>query len=149
MDHQEIHLAALKRILCMVRHTLDYSIQLCSSFTSSLVAYLDADWACCPTIHRYTLGYYIFLGNNLLSWSSKWQYTLSRSSADVEYHGVANAMIDTFWSRNLLHELRSPLHSTTIVYCDNVSAIYLSSNLVHHQCTKHNEIDIHFLVENV
>ncbi|GJS10394.1 ribonuclease H-like domain-containing protein [Tanacetum coccineum] len=90
-------------------------------------------------------GYCVFLGNNLLSWSSKRQVTLSRSSAKAEYRGVANAVAETCWLRNLLRELHTPLSTATLVYCDNVSAVYLSSNPVQHQRTKHIEIDIHFL----
>ncbi|GKE02398.1 ribonuclease H-like domain-containing protein, partial [Tanacetum coccineum] len=86
-----------------------------------------------------------FLGNNLLSWSSKRQFTLSRSSAEAEYRGVANAVAETCWLRNLLRELHTPLATATLVYCDNVSAVYLSSNPVQHQRTKHIEIDIHFV----
>ncbi|GKG57568.1 ribonuclease H-like domain-containing protein, partial [Tanacetum coccineum] len=54
------------------------------------MAYSDADWAGCPAIRRSTSGYCVFLGNNLLSRSSKRQHTLSRSSAEAEYQGVAN-----------------------------------------------------------
>jgi hypothetical protein len=49
----------------------------------------------------------------------------------------------------LLHELHNPLQRATLVYCDNVSAIYLSTNLVQHQHTKHVEIDLHFVRERV
>ncbi|GJX50953.1 ribonuclease H-like domain-containing protein [Tanacetum coccineum] len=77
--------------------------------------------------------------------SSKCQLTLSRSSIEVEYHGVANAVSETCWLRNLLYELHTPLSSATLVYCDNVSPVYLSSNPVQHQRTKHIEIDIHFV----
>nr|GFA71384.1 ribonuclease H-like domain-containing protein [Tanacetum cinerariifolium] len=105
----------------------------------------DADWAGCPTTWRSTLGYYVFLRNNLLSWSSKRQPTLSRFSTKAEYRGVANAVVETCWSRNLLRELHNPFSSPTLVYCDNVSAVYLSCNLVQHQRTKHIEIDIHFV----
>ncbi|GKC98981.1 ribonuclease H-like domain-containing protein, partial [Tanacetum coccineum] len=80
-----------------------------------------------------------------LSWSAKRQPTLSQSSAEAEYRGVANAVAETCWLRNLLRELHTPLSSATLVYCDNVSAVYLSCNLVQHQRTKHIEIDIHFV----
>nr|GEW77341.1 NBS-containing resistance-like protein [Tanacetum cinerariifolium] len=86
-----------------------------------------------------------FLGDNLLSWSSKHQQTLSRSSAEAEYRGVANVVAKTTWLRNLLHELHSPLSSATLVYYDNFNAIYLFTNPVQHQRTKHIEIDIHFV----
>ncbi|GKC24621.1 ribonuclease H-like domain-containing protein, partial [Tanacetum coccineum] len=144
-DPREPHFSALKRILRYVRGTLTSGLQLYSSTTSSLVAYSDADWAGCPTTRRSTSGYCVFLGNNLLSWSSKRQFTLSRSSAEAEYRGVANAVAETCWLRNLLRELHTPLSTATIVYCDNVSAVYLSSNPVQHQRTKHIEIDIHFV----
>ncbi|GJX34124.1 high affinity nitrate transporter 2.6-like protein [Tanacetum coccineum] len=89
-DPREPHLSALKRILRYVRGTLSYGLQLYSSTTSSLVAYSDADWAGYPTTRRSTSGYCVFLGNNLLSWSSKGQFTLSRSCAEAEYRVVAN-----------------------------------------------------------
>ncbi|GKA93392.1 ribonuclease H-like domain-containing protein [Tanacetum coccineum] len=123
----------------------DISYVLFSSSTTDLVAYSDADLAGCPTTRRSTSGYCVFLGNNLLSWSSKRQPTLSRSSAEAEYRGVANVVAETCWLRNLLRELHSPLSSATLVYCDNVSAVYLSCNPVQHQRTKHIEIDIHFV----
>ncbi|GKC02995.1 ribonuclease H-like domain-containing protein [Tanacetum coccineum] len=112
-----------------------------SSSTTDLVAYSDADWAGCPTTRCSTSGYCVFLGNNLLSWSSKRQPTLSRSSTEAEYRGVA----ETCWLHNLLRELHTPLSSATFVYSDNVSDVYLSCNPVQHQRTKHIEIDIHFV----
>nr|GEW99739.1 ribonuclease H-like domain-containing protein [Tanacetum cinerariifolium] len=78
----------------------------------------------CPTTRRSTSGYCVFLGNNLLSRSSKRQPTLSRFSAEAEYRGVANAVAETCWIRNLLRELHTPLSSATIVYCDNYADIF-------------------------
>nr|GEW70735.1 ribonuclease H-like domain-containing protein [Tanacetum cinerariifolium] len=144
-DPRESYLSALKRILRYVRGTLNYGLQLFSSSTTSLVSYSDADWAGCPTTRRFTSGYCMFLGNNLLSLSVKRQPTLSRSNAEAEYRGVANAIAETCWLRNLLRELHTPLSSATLVYCDNVCVVYLSSNSVQHQRTKHIEIDIHFV----
>ncbi|GJX23743.1 ribonuclease H-like domain-containing protein [Tanacetum coccineum] len=139
------HFLDLKRVLRYVRGTLDYGLQLFSSSTTDLVAYSDADWAGCPTARSSTSGYCVFLGNNLLSWSFKRQSTLSRFNAEAEYHGVANAVAETCWLRNLLRELHTPLSSATLVYCDNVSAVYLSCNPIQHQRTKHIKIHIHFV----
>lgn len=148
-DPREPHLHALKRILRYVRGTLDYGLQLHPSSTTGLIAYSDADWGGCPSTRRSTSGYCVFLGDNLLSWSSKRKPTVSRSSAEAEYRGVANAVAETCWLRNLLRELQSPLAKATIVYCDNVSSVYLSSNPVQHQRTKHIEMDIHFVRDKV
>ncbi|GJX14422.1 ribonuclease H-like domain-containing protein [Tanacetum coccineum] len=82
-----------------------------------MVGYTDADWAGCP----------------------------STCSAEAEYRGVANVVAETAWLCNLLHELHSPLSTTTLVYCDNVSVVYMSANPVQHQRTKHIEIEIHFI----
>ncbi|GJT90366.1 ribonuclease H-like domain-containing protein [Tanacetum coccineum] len=123
-DPREPHFSALKRILRYVRGTLDYGLQLFSSSTTNLVAYSDADWAGCPTTRRSTSGYCVFLGNNLLS---KRQPTLSRSSAEAEYRGVANAVAETCWLQNILRELHTPLSSATLVYCDNVRVLHVPS----------------------
>ncbi|GJT19073.1 ribonuclease H-like domain-containing protein [Tanacetum coccineum] len=119
-------------ILQYVQGTLDYGLQLFSSSTTDLVAYSDADWAGCPTTRRSTSGYCVFFGNNLLSWSSKHQPMLSRSSAKAEYRGVANSVAKTCWLLNLLRELHTPLSSPMLVYSDNVSVVYLSCNPVQH-----------------
>ncbi|GJS46767.1 ribonuclease H-like domain-containing protein [Tanacetum coccineum] len=139
-------LASSLQYLTFTRPDISYAVQqLFSSSPTDLVAYSDADWAGCPTTCRSTLGYCVFLGNNLLSWSFKRQPTLSQSSAEADYRGVTNAVAETCWLRNLLRELHNPLSSAKLVYCDNVSVIYLSYNPVQHQRTKHIEIDIHFV----
>ncbi|GJX55341.1 ribonuclease H-like domain-containing protein [Tanacetum coccineum] len=126
-DPRDPHFTALKRILRYVRGTIDHDF----SFMS-------------------TSGYCVFLGDKLLSWSAtRRQVTLSRSSDEAEYRGVANVVAGTAWIRNLFLELHTPLFTATLVYCDNVSAVYLSTNPVQHQRTKHIEIDIHFVREYV
>nr|GEZ20757.1 ribonuclease H-like domain-containing protein [Tanacetum cinerariifolium] len=101
-DSLKPHYLALKRILWYVRGNLDYGLQLFSSSTTDLVAYYDTDWVGCPSTRSLTLGYCVFLGNKLLSWSSKRHPMLSRSNSEVEYHVVANAVTETCWLRNLL-----------------------------------------------
>nr|GEX02984.1 protein kinase-like domain-containing protein [Tanacetum cinerariifolium] len=104
-DPREPHLNAIKCVLRYLRGTTDLRLQLFRSTTSQLIAYSDADWAGYPAMCRSTFGYCVFLGDNLLTWSSKRQDTLSRSSAEAEYHRVANAVAETSWIRNLLREL--------------------------------------------
>ncbi|GJU55213.1 ribonuclease H-like domain-containing protein [Tanacetum coccineum] len=144
-DPREPHFAALKRILRYVRGTMDFGLHLYFSATTLLVVYIDADWADCPSTRMSTLGYCVFLRDNLLSWSTKRQHTIFRSSAEAEYRGVANVVAETTWVHNLLRELHSPLMTATLVYCDNVGAVYRSTNPVQHQRTKHIEFDINFV----
>nr|GEU79872.1 ribonuclease H-like domain-containing protein [Tanacetum cinerariifolium] len=144
-DPRDPNFIALKRIFCYVRGTLDYGLQLHVSSTAQLSAYTDADWAGSHVTRRSTSGHCVFFGNNLLSWSAKRHVTLSRSSAEAEYRGVANVVAETVWIRNLLCELHTPLFTATLVYCDNFNAVYMSANPVQHQRTKHIETDIHFV----
>jgi hypothetical protein len=91
----------------------------------------------------------VFLGDNLISWSSKRQNIISRSSADAEYHVVTNSVAKACWLRLLLQELHAPLSNSTLIYCGNISVVYLSTNLIQHQRIKHVEIDLHFVREHV
>jgi hypothetical protein len=70
----------------------------------------------------------VFLDTNLVSWSSKRHNVVSRSSAEAVTNGVAEAC----WLRQLLQELHAPLTKSTLVYCDNVSAVYLSTDPIQH-----------------
>ncbi|KAL8103658.1 hypothetical protein AgCh_028016 [Apium graveolens] len=148
-EPRDPHFAFLKRIIRYLQGTIDYGIRIGKTNTHSLVAYSDADWGGCPDSRRSTSGYCVFLGDNLISWSSKRQPTISRSSAKAEYRGVANAAAEATWLRNLLLELHVPLRQASVIFCDNVSAVYMSDNPVQHQRTKHIEIDIHFVREKV
>jgi hypothetical protein len=150
MHHpREPHFLLIKRILCYLEGTLDLGLVLHASSTHNLVAYLDADWVGCPDTRRSTSGYCIFFGDNLISWSSRRQPTVSHSSAEAKYCDVATAVAETCWVHNLLLELCIPLESAMFVYCDNVSAVYMSANPVQHKRTKHIELDIHFVQEKV
>jgi hypothetical protein len=146
---REPHLTAMKRVLRYLRGTIDFGFLLRRSSATELRVYSDADWTGCPDTRRSTSGYAFFLGDSLVSLSSKRQPVVSCSSAEAEYCAVANGVAKATWLRQLLQELHSPLARSTLVFCDNVSAVYLSTNPVQHQRTKHVEIDLHFVCERV
>jgi hypothetical protein len=143
------HCSMLKRVLRYLQGTATLGLHLLASTAPTITAYTDADWAGCPDTRRSTSGFAVFLGDSLVSWSSKRQTTVSRSSAEAEYRGVANAVSECTWLRHLLRELHYDATKATIVYCDNISSVYMARNPVHHRRTKHIEIDIHFVREKV
>jgi hypothetical protein len=91
----------------------------------------------------------VYLGDSLVSWSSKRQPTVSRSSAEAEYRAVTNAAAECIWLRQLLGELHYDISKAMVLFCDNISAVYMSINPIHHKRTKHIELDIHFVRERV
>ena len=148
-DPRECHQSLIKRALRYVRGSTNHGLWLTASSSLTLRAYTDADWAGCPDTRRSTSGFCVYIGDSLVSWSSKRQAIVSRSSAEAEYRGVANVVAECIWLRQLLGELLYPVRSATLVYCDNISAVYMAANPVHHRRTKHVELDIHFVRERV
>ena len=94
-------------------------------------------------------GFCAFRGTHLISWKSKKQAVVSRSSAEAEYRVLALGTCEITWLRSILGELGFPVTSPSILYCDNRSAIQLTSESVLHERTKNVEIDVHFLWEKV
>jgi histone deacetylase 1/2 len=86
------HLALEKRVLWYLRGTMDFGLHLRASSSTSLMAYSSADWAGCPDSRRSTSGYCVYYGDSHISWSSKHQTTVSRSSAEAEHLAVAHAV---------------------------------------------------------
>ena len=115
----------------------------------ALHAFCDADWAGNPDDRRSSTGYGIFIGQCLVSWSSKKQPIVSRSSTEAEYRGLALTTADVYWIRMLLRELHISLSSPLTLWCDNLSAISLASNPIFHARTEHIEIDYYFIREKV
>lgn len=98
---------------------------------------------------RSTTSLAVFLGNNPISWSSKKQQTVSRSSTEAEYLALSSTSAKIDWIKQLLEFLQVLFSSTPILLCDNLSAIALAFNPVQHQYTKHIEVDVHSVRERV
>jgi hypothetical protein len=101
-DPRDAHFQLIKRILRYVQGTSHFGLKIHRASSLDLIAYSDADWAGCPDTRKSTSGFCVFLGDNLISWSSKCQPTVSRSSAEAEYHAVANCIAESCWLRQLL-----------------------------------------------
>ena len=110
--------------------TRTHVLHLHRSHALDIVAYSEADWAGIPNTRRSTSDYTVFLGDTLISWSSKCQATVCRSSAEAEYRVVANIVAECCWLRQLLGELRIDVPKATVVYCDNISSVYMAANPV-------------------
>lgn len=98
---------------------------------------------------RSTSGYCVFVGGNLVSWRSKKQAMVARSTAEAEYRAMALSLSEMLWMRSLLTELRVLRSDTVMLHCDNKSAINIGNNLVQHDRTKHVEIDRFFIKEKI
>ena len=142
------HFIAVKRILRYLKGTATVGIQYHKG-SLDLKAFSDADWAGDPNDRRSTTGLVVFLGSNPISWSSKKQSTVSRSSTEAEYRALSFTAAEIDWIKQLLAFLHVHLSQPPVIFCDNLSAIALSFNPVQHQKTKHIEIDVHFVRERV
>ncbi|KAL2945484.1 Retrovirus-related Pol polyprotein from transposon TNT 1-94 [Bienertia sinuspersici] len=143
------HLQAAKRIFRYLSGTCDQGILLASSSAVKLTAYCDSDWAGCPVTRRSTSGFCIMLGHSPLSWKSKRQSVVARSSAEAEYRSMAYTVCEIIWLKQLLHDLGLGHLNSVPLFCDNQAAIAISANPVYHEKTKHIAIDCHFIREKV
>ncbi|BBH04450.1 BURP domain-containing protein [Prunus dulcis] len=112
-----------------------------------VAGYTDADRAGSITDRRSTSGYCTFVGGNLVTWQSKKQNLVSRSSAEAEYRGMTHGVCKLLWIRRLLTELGFKPGKPMELHCDNKSAIDIAHNPVQHDQTKHVEVDRHFIKE--
>lgn len=148
-EPRDCHLALVKRILHYIQGTRHFGLQLNASSSPNLIAYSNADWARCTNIRCSTSGYCVYLGDSLISWSSKRQSTMSRSSTEAECRPVANAVAECGWIGQLVSNLHHSPAKATMVFWDNISADYMTGNPVHHVRTKHIELDVHFIRQKV
>ena len=114
-----------------------------------LIAYTDADWASDPDDRRSISGYYVYLGNNLVAWSSRKQGVVARSTAESKYRAMALCSAEITWISSLLAELELKVQGTPVILSDSTSAAGIAANPIYHLRTKHFEIDLHFIRDKV
>jgi hypothetical protein len=131
------HWCTVKRILHFLKHTIDSAFLIRPSSSTLVSAFSDANW------------FAVFLGPNLISWCAKKKKTISKSSTEAEYKAMADATAEVMWVQTVLRELGVPCPRSTRLWCDNMEAKYLASNLIFHGRMKHMEVDYHFIGDRV
>ena len=139
------HWQAVRRVLRYLSGTLNHGIYLQKQKLPTLHAFSDADWTGYSDDYVSTNAYIIFLGSQPISWTTKKQKGVVRSSTGSEYRAVANIASEIRWIASLLLELGVPIPTVPTVYCDNIGATYLCANPVFHTRMKHIAIDYHFV----
>ncbi|XP_019086255.1 PREDICTED: uncharacterized protein LOC109126839 [Camelina sativa] len=139
----------LKRIIRYIKGNVDYGISFSKNADFTLRAYSDSDYAGCQTTSRSTGGYCTFLWNNLISWSAKRQTSVSRSSNEAEYRCLSDTTAEVNWLRDLLANISMQLYHAPELYCNNLSAVYLSAHPTLHKKTKHFKVHYHYVREQV
>ncbi|RVX08047.1 Retrovirus-related Pol polyprotein from transposon RE1 [Vitis vinifera] len=142
--------------LTLTRPDLAYYVQVLNQFLAKpAVSHHQAtirvlsDWAGCVDTRRNVIGFAIFLGNSLISWKSKKQVTVSRSSAEAEYRAFATTTCEIQWLLYALQDLDIKHSQSTLLYTDSKSAMSIATNLVQHKRTKHIQIDCHLIREKL
>ena len=117
------HWVGVKRVLRYLRGTINYGLRFTSKDENELVGYSDSDWAGDVDTRRSTSGYAFFVGNLLISWSSKKQPTVAKSSTEAEYVALSTATQEAIWLRRLLSDLHFRSPRPTVINEDNQGAI--------------------------
>ncbi|CAN0884915.1 Retrovirus-related Pol polyprotein from transposon RE1, partial [Linum grandiflorum] len=145
----ESHWCAVKRILRFLRGTIAVGLSFQPSVEPTLHGYSDASFASSPKDRKSITGYAVFFGKNLVSWSTRKQRAVARSSTECEYRALATLASEVIWLQSLLSELHIPQSKPPVLWCDNLGATYLAHNPVFHSRSKHLEIEFHFVRDRV
>lgn len=142
---RQAHWDAAMHVLRYLKSSPGQGIILPKDNDLQLVGYCDSDWASCPLTRRSTTGYLMKLGSAPISWKTKKQTTVSKSSSEAEYRAMNQAVSEIIWLRSLLSSLQIQYDCPTVLHCDNQAAIHIAANPVFHERTKHIETDCHFI----
>jgi hypothetical protein len=146
---RESHMEAVYRILRYLKSSPGKGLLFSRHGHLKIEAYTDADWAGSIMDRRSTSGYCTFVGGNLVTWRSKKQSVVARSSAEAEFRAMAHGVCEILWLKILLKELGFDSKDFVCLYCDNKAAINIAHNPVQHDRTKNVEIDRHFIKEKL
>ncbi|GJT49766.1 retrovirus-related pol polyprotein from transposon TNT 1-94, partial [Tanacetum coccineum] len=142
------HLEAIKRVFRHLKGTIHMGLWYPKDNAMALTAYADADHAGCQDTRRSTSGSAQFLGEKLVSWSSKKQRSTAISTTEAEYIAMSGCCAQILWMRSQLKDYGFEFNKIPL-YCDNKSAIALCCNNVQHSQSKHIDIRHHFIREQV
>lgn len=145
----EEHMKAVYRILKYLKATPGKGLFFGKNQDHKVVGYTDADWAGDRMDGKSTSGYFTFVGGNLVTWRSKKQKVVSRSSAEAEFRGMVHGVCELLWIKRILRDLGIALTAPMQLRCDNESAVKIANNHVQHDRTKHVEIDRHFIKDHL
>lgn len=136
-DLKHIHWTHVKCILHYLAGTIDMGIYLRKSNNLQLHIYYDADWGGSKLDRKSTTGFTIYLGPNLISWRSKKQQAVSRSSTKFEYRAIATATSELLWLQSLLQEIGFSLPCAPTLWYNNLGATYLTASPIFYTRSRH------------
>ena len=143
------HQAVVKRIMRYLRGTASHGLHVTRSSSFALHGFTDADQAGSVKDRKSMGGYLVFFGQTPISWKSSKQSTVARSSTEAKQKVLADGTTKVIWHQYLLTDLQISSVFAPIIWCANLGATYLSTNPVFHACTKHVEVDYHFVRDRV
>ncbi|KAM2779553.1 hypothetical protein COP1_014811 [Malus domestica] len=143
------HMVSVMRILAYLQSALGKEILYKNFGHLRIEGFTNADWVGDVANQRFTSGYFTFVRGNLVTWRSKKQRAVSRSSAEAEFRGMAHGVCEVLWLHKLLWGLGFKQREATNLYSDNKSAREIAKNPVHHDKMKRVEVDLHFIKEKL